>query len=369
MFLTTLLEVNMTYYIKNGNLYKPTAEAALDIHTTLPVGNYIIKQDDFGNMFFELVDDFTTPSKLYGDTVRHTDRIISTFLDREASTGVMLAGEKGSGKSLLGKNISIEAAKLGIPTVIINAPWCGDKFNKFIQDIKQPCVIMLDEFEKVYDREGQEKILTLLDGVFPTKKLFVLTCNDKWRVDIHMRNRPGRIFYMLDFDGLNIEFVREYCQDKLENTQHVEDVCKIVQLFNKFNFDMLKALVEEMNRYGETPQQAMSMLNTKPEFEEGRQTYKFQLVLNGQEVPATDLYTDTWTGNPLNPDTKIKIEYREYEDNDTSKDWDWEAVVFNGDSLKKVSDHGTKYFFAKDQKTYVTLIKEQAKNFDYYSVL
>ena len=165
-------------------------------------------------------------------------------MDRDASTGVMLTGEKGSGKTLLAKNVSFEAAKQGIPTIIINAAWCGDAFNSLIQSIEQPAIILFDEFEKVYDKDDQQQILTLLDGVFPSKKLFVLTCNDKWRVDVHMRNRPGRIYYMLDFAGLDHDFIRDYCADNLKAQEHTEAVCKISSLFDEFNFDMLKALID-----------------------------------------------------------------------------------------------------------------------------
>ena len=168
----------MTYFLRNGSTFRPSDEANLDLHKALPAGNYIIKEDQFGNMFFETVDSFEFKGKRYGDNIKNCDRIMSTFLKRDASTGVMLTGEKGSGKSLLAKTISIEAAAQGIPTLIINAPWHGDKFNKFIQDIEQPCIVLFDEFEKVYDSDEQESMLTLLDGVFPSKKLFILTCND-----------------------------------------------------------------------------------------------------------------------------------------------------------------------------------------------
>ena len=73
-----------------------------------------------------------------------------------------------------------------------------------MQDIEQPCIILFDEFEKVYDDQDQEKALTLLDGVFPSRKLFIMTVNNKWRVNEHMRNRPGRIYYMLDFAGFSL---------------------------------------------------------------------------------------------------------------------------------------------------------------------
>jgi len=50
----------MTYYIKNGDTYSTSAEASLDIHNLLPVGNYTIGKDPFDNFFFQVVDSFTS---------------------------------------------------------------------------------------------------------------------------------------------------------------------------------------------------------------------------------------------------------------------------------------------------------------------
>lgn len=241
----------MAHFFRNGNMFRVADDKAVEVHEKLPVGNYIVKQDPFENFFLQEVDTYTQVRKLYGNTQRFADRIMSTFLDRAASTGVLLNGEKGSGKTLLAKTLSIEAAKQGIPTITINNAWTGDDFSKLIQDIEQPAILLFDEFEKVYDEKSQEYILTLLDGVFPTKKLFVLTCNDKWRINQHMRNRPGRLFYMLDFYGLDADFIREYCNDNLQAKEHIEKIVSIASLFDQFNFDMLKAMVEEMNRYDE----------------------------------------------------------------------------------------------------------------------
>jgi len=296
----------MTYYLKQGNTFRPTDEMNMDFRDKLPVGNYVIKEDMFGNLFFEIVDSFTFPSKRYGDNPRWTERILSTFLTRSSGTGIMLTGEKGSGKSLLAKTISMEGANRGIPTIIINAPWHGDRFNMFIQSIEQPCIILFDEFEKVYDQDQQEGMLTLLDGVFPTQKLFVFTCNDKWRVDVHMRNRPGRIFYVLDFKGLEQAFIEEYCQDNLNDKSHIPTICKISMLFHQFNFDMLKALVEEMNRYNESPTEALAMLNVRPEFDDGK--VKYDVVLLRDEVPMI-LHNTEWQGNPLT--TTVGVHYKD----------------------------------------------------------
>lgn len=296
----------MTCYLKNGSTYMPANEEALNIHKELPAGNYIVKQDQHERFFFEQINSFEIPSRIYGDTTKMADRIIKTFIDRKDSTGVLLNGEKGSGKTLLAKILCHEGMQKGWPTIIINTAWVGDDFNKLLQDISQPCIVMLDEFEKIYNDVDQQKMLTLLDGVFPSKKLFIITCNDKYAINDHMRNRPGRIYYMLDFYGLENEFIIEYCEEKLNNKTYIDDILKLTSLFNSFNFDMLKAIVEEMNRFGETPQEVIKVLNTKP-LEDNGVRYEVTLKLNGEELErAYD--ADNWRGNPIKLD-KFDIFY------------------------------------------------------------
>jgi hypothetical protein len=291
--------------MKSGNTFRIATKESMDLHEVLPVGNYVVKQDQFENFFIEQIEDFDKPAKLYGDTTRNTDRIISSFWDREKSTGVMLVGEKGSGKTLLSKNICIEMAKQGVPTIVINAPWHGDKFNTLIQSIQQPCVVLFDEFEKIYDSKEQEALLTLLDGIYSSKKLFMLTSNDQWRVDSHMRNRPGRIFYMVSFTGLDADFIREYCADNLKNQSYTEKIVNISSVFAKFNFDMLKSLVEEMNRFNESPQEALRILNVKAEYDGGSQ---YNVEVYKGDVTVSRVSPSTWNGAPLSA-KDININY------------------------------------------------------------
>jgi hypothetical protein len=323
--------------------------------------------------YLEQIEDFEIKGKVYGDTRKQSQRILNTFQDRTASTGVMLTGEKGSGKTLLAKMLAVTAADAGVPTIVINEPWCGEGFNAFMQMIEQPTVILFDEFEKVYDKDDQEKMLTLLDGVYPSKKLFILTCNDKWRIDSHMRNRPGRIFYSLDFKGLEQDFIMEYCADNLDNADHITSVCRVAAMFDQFNFDMLKALVEEMNRYEESASEAMRMLNAKPEFG-GDSKYKVTLQIKGLDINPELIEQDVWSGNPLT--NRVSIDYKVFEDAKTNNtatdvadpfdaDWNWEGACFSQEDLKQIDPTTGKFVFINEDGDRVTLNRVKEKYYNY----
>ncbi len=245
---------------------------------------------------------------------------------------------------------------------------------------------MFDEFEKVYEQKQQEAILTLLDGVFPSKKLFILTCNDKWKVDSHMRNRPGRIFYMLDFKGLSVEFIKEYCQDNLiNNKSYIDQICNVSSLFGQFNFDMLKALVEEINRYDEPPAKALEILNIKPEFDQNKASYNVQLFIDEKEVHQDRINTKIWVGNPVMSDIDNCIKVWEVEDEDnkthpedndltvasptaiTGRGWNWKETNFTSAHLVKIDAKIGKYKYINDEKVVMILTKKEESRPNYFN--
>lgn len=303
----------MTTYFQQGNTIRVAPDGSMNLSETLEPRCYTIMQDEFGNFFLSTVDSFSIPQKMYGKTETYSDRILTTFADRAKSTGVLLNGEKGSGKTLLAKLLCVNGAKLGYPTIVVNTPFFGDDFNSFTQSISQPAIVLFDEFEKVYNREQQEKMLTLLDGVYQSKKLFVLTCNDKWRLDSNMRNRPGRLYYMLEFSGLDAEFVREYCEDNMIHRDLIESVCKTAAIFDEFNFDMLQTMVEEINRYRCTPAEAIELLNIKPEFAEDSE-FQCDVFQDSRVLVANR----SWYGNPMQKCISIYTEDQEVSRESTS---------------------------------------------------
>jgi len=249
----------MTNYLYNGETVKVDNSPVLSCTTELPAKTYTVANSISG-YYLKVIEDFTLPSKVYGDVASKAQRIISTFNDRKHSTGVLLKGLKGSGKTMLSKMISVELLKQGKPTIVINTDYSDSDFLKFLQDIDTETVILFDEFEKNYNHEEMEKLLTLLDGTMDSKKLFLFTVNSDHLIDA-MKNRPNRIFYNISFGGLSEVEVVAYCEDALADKSLIQHVVATSKIYDPFNFDMLNSLVEEMNRYNCDVKDALEWLS------------------------------------------------------------------------------------------------------------
>jgi len=343
-------------FVKQGtNVYIPT-DSHVSQYDILPVGNYLLRYHCKMEAFYlEKTESFNEPLKIYGDVTKTVDRMLRTFVKREASTGILLSGEKGSGKTLTAKMLSIVAARSKMPTIIVDEPHHGPEFNLFVQNVSQPVIILFDEFEKVYCKnEHQQAMLTLLDGVFPSKKLFVMTVNNKYAVDQHMRNRPGRIYYSLEFGCISEALIIEYCEENLTNKAELPRIKKLIGLFESFNFDMLQSLIEEMNRYNESAIDAIKMLNIKPHNQENC-SYSATLTENGESIYVDEDYKTVYL-DPLNMGS-FSITYK-VKGKAT-------YASFSVDDLKQI--HGETGTYTYERGAFqVVLTKQKNKIFDIY---
>jgi hypothetical protein len=347
-----------TIFSVQGNAVLLRDTEAMNFYDKLPAAVYTVKEKPLSEeLFFEQIDHFNIPEKRYGNNDKYAERILHSFHKRATGTGVLLCGEKGSGKSLLAKTLGQKSIALGHPVIVINSPRTGESFFQMIQRVEQPAVVLFDEFEKVYDNDKQKEVLTLLDGMYPSNKLYIFTVNDKWKLDVNMRNRPGRIFYSIDYRGLEEQFIREFCEDRLNNKDHIENIVQLKSFFSSFNFDMLQALVEEMNRFNEDPFEAIQLLNIKPEYED-TSTYTIKIEADG--IPDTHISCDNieFTGSPLGQ--RIKVYYHKYNRIDIPKDHDdnyssWLCAEFVPTDLLSASSNGKTFMFKNGKGETATL--------------
>ena len=261
----------------------------------LSAGVYTLMYDaNTCEFYLEDHKDFELPETLYGETLTQSVRIINTFKQREGNTGVMLSGKKGSGKTLLAKVISSKCIEEGCPVILINNAYYGDDFVSFISKIEQPIVLFFDEFEKKYsDEKSKDSLLSFFDGTFDSKVLSIVTCNKKHLTSQYILNRPGRMYYSISFTGLSLEFIKEYAEKNLVDQSEKDGLLKVSGMLMEVNFDMLQALVEEMNRYNESALESVKYLNVEPDTT--RTTYE-----------VVSLMRD---GNSYTPDDKTVLLY------------------------------------------------------------
>lgn len=358
------------YYVKHGNVLTVSDKESSTVYDHIPVGTYTVGFSPQMGFYFEKVEDIVYTGKVYGTTGKTVDRIINTFKERTVATGVLLSGEKGSGKTLIAKLCSGRMLEQGVPTILINKPLCGEEFNKFISSIVEPAVIIFDEFEKVYEEDkDQQELLTLLDGVFSSKKLFILTCNKK-TINSKMLNRPGRLYYSLDFYGLDADFIADYCNQNLNDTTQTQAVVQVSMLFDHFNFDMLQALCQEMNRYNEGPVESLKYLNTKPS--QSGVYFTMLTYQNSKPVVTGSIWPNSVTSHPLSfKDHSITVEKVTIESDENGKKKKKQTAKeyrLSAEDCVSVDSINGEYVFKKGDLTFKFTRERRVKeNYDYIS--
>lgn len=209
---------------------------------------YSVGYNDMVGFYLNIIKDkFDVPEIIFGNYDRRAKKVINTYDSRDTSTGILLTGNKGSGKSMLAELISNNAIDKGIPVVMVSEEYFGDNFISFIADLGE-CVLFFDEFSKVYS-EHQASLLTLLDGTMSSKRLIMFTDNDVYKINEFMLNRPGRIFYHFKYCKLDEDFITEYC-NYCNVPEIITDLKYIRSTALEFSVDVLLAIVEEYKRYG-----------------------------------------------------------------------------------------------------------------------
>lgn len=249
-----------TKFMIGGNtvhVFKLNNETALD---TLPPKVYTVEHNPLEGFYLRIAKNrLELPGKIYGKTPARVQKCIDTYIDRTASTGILLTGDKGTGKSLMMSllaNQMIETQNL--PVLIIKQAYAGSQFENFIESIGE-CVIVFDEFGKMYESNNrhadgevpQSALLSLMDGIDKTKRMFILTENSELDINEFMLNRPSRVYYHFKYRKLDEESIIGYCTDHTVPADFTKDLVDLSRRTRVFSFDMLQTIVEEHLRYGE----------------------------------------------------------------------------------------------------------------------
>jgi len=282
----------------------------------LPPRIYNIQFNSVTGFYLENVKDkLEVPSKVYGITKSRANKCINTYLSRPASTGILLTGDKGTGKTLLMSVLANQAIdQLSLPVLLVKDAYAGSQFVSFIESIGE-CVLVFDEFGKMYasgDRhinEGevqQKALLSLMDGTDKTKRMFIFTENSEFDINDFMLNRPSRIYYHFKYRKLDEASVLGYCNDYNVNKDIVKDIIDLSRRSKIFSFDMLQSIVEEHLRFNCTVEDATKDLNIDTREDQGAMIEILKIFERHTEVQR-EIFESPFVSKPDNGYTYIKV--------------------------------------------------------------
>ena len=281
----------MTQYFKQPGIITIAPNFSGIALDSVPAGYYRIGfNPDAGQFYLAEVDSLQVAEKVYGNLLEHLPRIEAAFNEiTDKPMSVMLEGLKGSGKSLLMKTLAKRFVENEDGIVLMcNSPFKGDAYFEFLQKISQKKIVLMDEFDKVYnDKDARNNILTLLDGNFASHTMFILTMNAGLASGNFefFHNRPGRVMFNIKFRGVPIEAIQAYAEDHLNDITKVAEVVQFVKRFTDFNMDMLSKLINEINYCPKLSlEQISEYLNVKPDLSLDDVFFNARILREGLDV-------------------------------------------------------------------------------------
>lgn len=203
----------------------------------------------------------TVPKKVYGNTNKDVIRYWNRFVKASSSIGVMLTGDSGSGKTLVGDLLSNLGIRNGLAVIMITEIKVDENVLKFLSALDD-CIVFFDEFTKNVGYDMQQKMLTLMTDKSHGKKLFVLTENERSSISRFIVNRPGRAYYAKDYQRIDVSVILDYIADFKVTDQFRKELLERYKTTTVFSFDHLIALVTEHLDYPhETIDELLEYLN------------------------------------------------------------------------------------------------------------
>lgn len=208
-----------------------------------------------GYGYFVENGDLNMPNKLYkleGDD-KFINRVLTYFNSENSgkTTGIMLAGTKGTGKTMLSKRIALES---GLPIIVVDTRFPARVLNKVFKGFTTPVCMIFDEIEKNDDWWDTKDLLGFLDGVEANaKKLVLMTCNETREIDDNMFDRCSRVRYFKKYEAnSNSAFVRFMAEDK-----GIENIDEVVEFINTRmevkSFDNIASFLDEVKMFDDIP--------------------------------------------------------------------------------------------------------------------
>ena len=346
-------------WLQDGNVFSQGSATTVSHPEGLPKGIYEVKVSMTGFYLSKIAESFTFDYKLYGLNQKFIDYVLKTYENTTGNLGVLLDGIKGTGKTVVAKEL---CNRLQLPVILVQSMGVdtNSKLIKYLStSIDFDCIFFFDEYEKEF--KNSSDVLSFMDGTYNSiyRKVFLLTTNEL-NVDPNLLGRPSRIRYKKSFSNLSEEVTREILNDILEDKTAIEKVIELTHSMNIITIDLIKAIATEINIHG-----VEALPNIKETFniEFSRFTYLYREV----QIRHCDLkFTPENINNILKAFYKFKeIKKKDWEKHtsEESKFYDEWSTKFNEDYGSTTEDKELKYLepgdYFEDGRILMVGIKEK----------
>lgn len=236
----------MSEFVKTGNRIAPKPQG-LD-YNLISKKVYNLMWDDYtGVAYLEEDGLLNLPSKIYNtpEDASFIDRVCTHYRNTtKLTTGIMLGGTKGTGKTVMAKQIAYASE---LPIIVVNERFRSNRVNDFFKTFSTPVCIIFDEIEKNTRYWDTAELLGFLDGIQSTaKKMVLMTCNKISEVSEYFLDRCSRVRYYREFkNNDNERFIKSIIQDKGIVDTDSELYTFIVKGFKLLSIDNILAFLEE----------------------------------------------------------------------------------------------------------------------------
>lgn len=237
-------------FIKYGDSITPKPQG---IDYELKAGNvYLLTCDSYSDHLYLKEDPlFVMPEKYYQSNAdkRFCNKVVNTFKTTEKlTTGVLLSGLKGSGKTLMAKHLAMMSEA---PIIVVDKNVRAGEIENFFSRITIDTCVIFDELDKYW---STSYLLGFFDGVKPTgKKLVICTCNDEDEVSDYLNDRCSRIRYKRNFECLTIDAVIGLLADILDEDKALEVASFISDNISVVSYDNIIVFAEEVKNNPNAP--------------------------------------------------------------------------------------------------------------------
>lgn len=235
----------MCEFIKTGSKILPRPKGIdYDLKPKV-IYNLVSKSNLFDKIIYLDEKSEINIDKMYiSDSDKNLIKRISDSFNTNNTTGVLLSGLKGSGKTMMARRL---CAACDCPIIVVDPDVSIKEMTKFFSDITVPIALIFDEFEKNRKKWPSEDLLTFLDGVLKNnKKLVIFTCNNSSDLNDNLFDRCSRIKYFKEYSDLDKETIEYIVKDRLgkDDLHVISDF--IVMHFDTRNYDNVISFIDEI---------------------------------------------------------------------------------------------------------------------------